>query len=154
MTLLLVMSLAIFALSGVVYVLNEQSVAQHNIAVEKITALSEFIKGVEHDRHLDDVLNDLELPANTGVFVVNNAMDKIIGKKTNDIGFSPDLITPETKQTFLVRAKTGGGIVVFPWKERCKENGVLMPILASVFSSKRSTNIFIVASVNEYKTIF
>lgn len=76
----------------------------------------------------------LILPQCTGITVLDSTLESVLFTlKTSTVFFEPKMITSDLKHKCIVRAKTGGGIVRFPWKHKIS-TGELKPVTSLVFS--------------------
>lgn len=137
MYLVFTVSLLVIGLTSAIYVLNEKKIREHVRELSQLEQLKQKLMTFREDRAKTFTLGQALLPTCMGAYVFDRDLGHIVWRSIHStVAMEPSIIDPITKQTILVRAMTGGGLVHLPWRQRMPD-GKLKNVTASVFSIGR-----------------
>lgn len=120
MLLLFILSLLICAFGLFLYWLNDSMIQKHKQSLRQINEIKDKLTQQLTD---DTVINKtfkltFSLPDCTGVYVLSNDLSDIVWQQSQNMVLDPGMMTPELKHKIMVRARSGGGLLTLPWKQR------------------------------------
>ena len=125
MLLLFLLSLVICVFGIFLYWLNYSKIQTHKQSLRQIHEIKEKLHQQLSDGTVvqDTFKLSFPLPDCTGVYVLSEDLSTTVWQQSANMNLDPDMMTQELKHKILVRARSGGGLLTLPWKQRLKKDG-------------------------------
>ena len=151
MLVLFILSIVISALGLFIFFMNDSNIQKHKQSLVQINAIKEqFLKGTTPNPSKIDKSFQLsfQLPDCTGIYILEHDLSAVAWSQSNNLGFDPEMLTPELKHKILIRAKSGGGLVGLPWKQRFNDDPQALRNITVMVFMANATQIAVVATCN------